>query len=82
MSVLTFGHFQVNWPLNIVITDTCMMKYGEIFSFMLQLKWAVWVLKDVWHRLKRDGNYVQNVSGNFKCSEKLNTSPIYGLHAL
>lgn len=57
--------YKVVWPLNIVITDSLINKYSTVFSFMLQLKRIVWVLKDVWHRLKRGalihkaGNSVQ-----------------------
>ena len=52
--------YRVDWPLNIIVTDTCLTKYGQIFTFMLQLKRVVWTLKDVWHRLKRDGEYYDN----------------------
>ncbi|XP_005101891.1 gamma-tubulin complex component 6 [Aplysia californica] len=45
--------YNVKWPLNIVLTRSCMDKYFQVFSFLLQLKRVVWVLKDVWHRLKR-----------------------------
>ena len=47
--------YKVDWPLNIVISDACVTVYGRLFSFMLLLKRAVWSLKDVWTRLKRDG---------------------------
>ncbi|MEE6481103.1 hypothetical protein FKM82_012751 [Ascaphus truei] len=45
--------YKVDWPLNIVITETCMNKYNKIFSFLLQLKHMVWTLGDVWFHLKR-----------------------------
>ncbi|XP_063783221.1 gamma-tubulin complex component 6 [Pseudophryne corroboree] len=45
--------YKVDWPLNIVITDTCINKYNKIFSFLLQLKHMVWTLRDVWFHLKR-----------------------------
>ncbi|MEE6481096.1 hypothetical protein FKM82_012751 [Ascaphus truei] len=47
--------YKVDWPLNIVITETCMNKYNKIFSFLLQLKHMVWTLGDVWFHLKRTG---------------------------
>ncbi|KAM6304095.1 gamma-tubulin complex component 6 isoform 2-T3 [Podargus strigoides] len=47
--------YKVDWPLNIVITESCMNKYNKIFSFLLQLKHMVWTLKDVWFHLKRTG---------------------------
>ncbi|ESP05683.1 hypothetical protein LOTGIDRAFT_208649 [Lottia gigantea] len=46
--------YNVEWPINVVLTESCISKYGAVFSFMLQLKRIVWVLKDVWYRLKRD----------------------------
>ncbi|XP_030044725.1 gamma-tubulin complex component 6 [Microcaecilia unicolor] len=46
-------HYKVDWPLNIVITESCMSKYSKIFSFLLQLKHMVWTLKDIWFHLKR-----------------------------
>ncbi|XP_075065008.1 gamma-tubulin complex component 6 [Mixophyes fleayi] len=45
--------YKVDWPLNIVITDTCINKYNKIFSFLLQLKHMVWTLRDIWFHLKR-----------------------------
>uniref|UniRef100_A0A8C8RWV7 Gamma-tubulin complex component 6 n=1 Tax=Pelusios castaneus TaxID=367368 RepID=A0A8C8RWV7_9SAUR len=45
--------YKVDWPLNIVITESCMSKYNKIFSFLLQLKHMVWTLKDIWFHLKR-----------------------------
>lgn len=47
---------QVDWPLNIIITDSCMNKYNRLFSFLLQLKHMVWSLRDVWFHLKRTGD--------------------------
>uniref|UniRef100_A0A6I8NW51 Gamma-tubulin complex component 6 n=1 Tax=Ornithorhynchus anatinus TaxID=9258 RepID=A0A6I8NW51_ORNAN len=45
--------YKVDWPLNIVITGSCMNKYNKIFSFLLQLKHVTWTLKDVCVHLKR-----------------------------
>ncbi|KAM9171584.1 gamma-tubulin complex component 6 isoform 2-T2 [Pangshura tecta] len=45
--------YKVDWPLNIVITESCMNKYNKIFSFLLQLKHMVWTLRDIWFHLKR-----------------------------
>ncbi|XP_019748906.1 gamma-tubulin complex component 6 isoform X1 [Hippocampus comes] len=45
--------YKVAWPLNIIITDSCMNKYNRLFSFQLQLKHMVWSLRDVWFHLKR-----------------------------
>ncbi|XP_034031966.1 gamma-tubulin complex component 6 isoform X2 [Thalassophryne amazonica] len=45
--------YKVDWPLNIIITDSCMNKYNRLFSFLLQLKHMVWSLCDVWFHLRR-----------------------------
>ncbi|XP_074083307.1 gamma-tubulin complex component 6 [Macrotis lagotis] len=45
--------YKVDWPLNIVITESCLNKYNKIFSFLLQLKHMMWTLKDVCFHLKR-----------------------------
>uniref|UniRef100_A0A8C5V9C0 Gamma-tubulin complex component 6 n=1 Tax=Microcebus murinus TaxID=30608 RepID=A0A8C5V9C0_MICMU len=45
--------YKVDWPLNMVITESCLGKYSGIFSFLLQLKLMMWTLKDVCFHLKR-----------------------------
>ncbi|XP_072769977.1 gamma-tubulin complex component 6-like [Nerophis lumbriciformis] len=45
--------YKVVWPLNIIITDSCINQYNRLFSFQLQLKHMVWSLRDVWFHLKR-----------------------------
>lgn len=45
--------YKVDWPLNIVITESCLSRYSGIFSFLLQLKLMMWTLKDVCFHLKR-----------------------------
>ncbi|XP_077452195.1 gamma-tubulin complex component 6 [Stigmatopora argus] len=45
--------YKVDWPLNIIMTDSCMNKYNRLFSFQLQLKHMLWSLRDVWFHLKR-----------------------------
>ncbi|KAM9673067.1 gamma-tubulin complex component 6 [Trichechus inunguis] len=45
--------YKVDWPLNIVITESCLNRYGRIFSFLLQLKLMTWTLKDVYSHFKR-----------------------------
>ncbi|XP_062505293.1 gamma-tubulin complex component 6-like isoform X2 [Corticium candelabrum] len=47
--------YKVPWPVNIIITETAITKYGKLFTFMLQLKRATWALKDLGQRLKRSG---------------------------
>ena len=48
-------HYHLDWPVNVVITDSCLTRYNMIFCFMLQLKRVAWCLNDIWYRLKRDG---------------------------
>uniref|UniRef100_A0A8C5MGH1 Gamma-tubulin complex component 6 n=1 Tax=Leptobrachium leishanense TaxID=445787 RepID=A0A8C5MGH1_9ANUR len=45
--------YRIDWPLSIVVTESCMNKYNKVFSFLLQLKHMVWTLTDVWFHLKR-----------------------------
>nr|XP_060512020.1 gamma-tubulin complex component 6 isoform X1 [Panthera onca]XP_060512021.1 gamma-tubulin complex component 6 isoform X1 [Panthera onca]XP_060512022.1 gamma-tubulin complex component 6 isoform X1 [Panthera onca] len=45
--------YKVDWPLNIVVTESCLSRYSGIFSFLLQLKLMMWTLKDVCFHLKR-----------------------------
>ena len=45
----------MDWPLNIVVTESCLSRYSGIFSFLLQLKLMMWTLKDVCFHLKRAG---------------------------
>ncbi|XP_060980255.1 gamma-tubulin complex component 6 isoform X4 [Dama dama] len=45
--------YKVDWPLNIVVTEGCLSRYGGIFSFLLQLKLMMWTLKDICFHLKR-----------------------------
>ncbi|KAL2775425.1 gamma-tubulin complex component 6 [Daubentonia madagascariensis] len=45
--------YKVDWPLNLVITESCLSKYSGIFSFLLQLKLMMWTLKDICFHLKR-----------------------------
>jgi len=45
--------YEIEWPLNIVITELCMKKYNEIFCFMLQIKFCICSLNAVWLNLKK-----------------------------
>ncbi|XP_070192962.1 gamma-tubulin complex component 6-like [Littorina saxatilis] len=46
--------YKVEWPINVVLTEASQACYGQVFSFMLQLKRVVWTLTDCWYKLKRD----------------------------
>ncbi|MXQ95345.1 hypothetical protein E5288_WYG005138 [Bos mutus] len=58
-AVLSWPPWQVDWPLNIVVTEGCLSRYGGIFSFLLQLKLMMWTLKDVCFHLKRTARVSQ-----------------------
>ncbi|KAJ0013232.1 hypothetical protein Pint_20915 [Pistacia integerrima] len=44
--------YQVDWPVSIVLTPRALKIYADIFSFLIQLKLAVFSLNDVWSSLK------------------------------
>ncbi|OVA00879.1 Spc97/Spc98 [Macleaya cordata] len=44
--------FRVDWPVSIVLTPGALKIYSEIFSFLIQVKLAVFSLTDVWCLLK------------------------------
>ncbi|KAB1270371.1 Gamma-tubulin complex component 6 [Camelus dromedarius] len=51
--------YKVDWPLNIVVTESCLSRYSGIFSFLLQLKLMMWTLKDICCHLKRTARVSQ-----------------------
>ncbi|KAI3988516.1 hypothetical protein MKX01_026330 [Papaver californicum] len=56
--------FRVSWPINIVLTPSALKIYAEIFSFLIQVKLAVFSLTDVWCLLK---DLVKLVTPNRNC---------------
>uniref|UniRef100_A0A5B7BZ58 Gamma-tubulin complex component 6 n=1 Tax=Davidia involucrata TaxID=16924 RepID=A0A5B7BZ58_DAVIN len=44
--------YRVDWPISIVLTPGALKIYSEIFSFLIQVKLAVFSLSDVWCSLK------------------------------
>lgn len=44
--------YRVDWPVSIVLTPGALRIYAEIFSFLIQVKLAVYSLTDVWCSLK------------------------------
>lgn len=40
-------HFAPTWPLSMMVDARAMLIYAEAFAFLLQLKWAAWVLQCV-----------------------------------
>ncbi|KAF8398041.1 hypothetical protein HHK36_016967 [Tetracentron sinense] len=44
--------YRVDWPVSIVLTPDALEIYAEIFSFLVQVKLAVFSLTDIWCSLK------------------------------
>ncbi|KAF9613262.1 hypothetical protein IFM89_006761 [Coptis chinensis] len=44
--------YRVDWPVNIVLTPSALKTYSDIFSFLIQVKLAVFSLTDVWSSMK------------------------------
>ncbi|KAJ8568365.1 hypothetical protein K7X08_027898 [Anisodus acutangulus] len=44
--------YRVDWPLNIILSPGALRIYSDIFSFLMQVKFAVFSLSDVWRSLK------------------------------
>ena len=47
--------YRIGWPLNLILSEAVMDDYGQIFSFVLQLRLAAWALEDVYVELKNRG---------------------------
>lgn len=44
--------YRVDWPVSIILTPNALKIYSEIFSFLIQVKLAVFSLTDIWCLLK------------------------------
>eukprot|EP00257_Ricinus_communis_P014968 XP_015572775.1 uncharacterized protein LOC8286577 [Ricinus communis] len=44
--------YHVDWPLSIILTPSALKIYSDIFSFLIQVKLAIFALSDVWRSLK------------------------------
>lgn len=44
--------YHVDWPLCIILTPAALKIYADIFSFLIQVKLALFSLTDVWCSLK------------------------------
>ncbi len=44
--------YRVQWPANIILTESMLDSYSQIFSFFLQLRKAIWGLEQVFFSLK------------------------------
>nr|CAB3267378.1 gamma-tubulin complex component 6 [Phallusia mammillata] len=45
--------YKVDWPCNIVLTDSSHTKYNRVMAFLLQLKHVLWALHDICKRLNK-----------------------------
>ncbi|XP_062183615.1 uncharacterized protein LOC133887670 isoform X2 [Phragmites australis] len=45
--------YKADWPVNIVITEATLKIYAEIFCYLLQVRFAVFLLTEVWRFLKK-----------------------------
>ncbi|XP_068338758.1 uncharacterized protein [Pyrus communis] len=53
--------YRVDWPISIVLSPGALNIYAEIFSFLMQVKLALFSLTDVWRPLK---DLVHSISQN------------------
>lgn len=44
--------YKVDWPVNIVLTEEALRRYAEIFCYLVQVRFAVFSLTEVWRFLK------------------------------
>ena len=45
--------YEVDWPINVVITSSTLNKYNKVFHLLLQMKRASWALKTAFHHLRQ-----------------------------
>ncbi|XP_054008451.1 gamma-tubulin complex component 6 [Hylaeus anthracinus] len=47
-------NYKISWPLNIILDDTVMQKYGKVFKFLITSGRVSWVLQEDFSIMKRD----------------------------
>lgn len=63
--------YRVDWPVSIVLTPSALTIYADIFSFLIQVKLAVFSLTDVWCTVKDLVHWIsQNLSSGLDKQEK------------
>ncbi len=63
LGLLRLG-YRPGWPCNVVLTEEAVRDYGRVFSFLLQLRKAVWALEQVHDNLKgRGGSRFSSIEG-------------------
>ncbi|KAI5423592.1 uncharacterized protein LOC127076879 isoform X1 [Lathyrus oleraceus] len=63
--------YHVDWPLCIILTPAALKIYADIFSFLIQVKLALFSLTDVWCSLK-DMAHTTNKDHNAEIRQHLN----------
>ncbi|XP_019054445.1 PREDICTED: uncharacterized protein LOC104604116 isoform X2 [Nelumbo nucifera] len=56
--------YKVDWPVNIVLTPGALRIYADIFSFLIQVKLAVFSLTDIWCFLKDFVHLISRIRGS------------------
>jgi len=56
--------YKAEWPVNIVITDDTLKIYAEIFCYLLQVRFAVFSLTEVWRFLKELTQFISRSSNS------------------
>ncbi|KAJ1272451.1 hypothetical protein BS78_06G202500 [Paspalum vaginatum] len=65
--------YKAEWPVNIVITEGTLKMYAEIFCYLLQVRFAVFSLTEVWRFLKELTQFISRSShGRPDVLKKLN----------
>ncbi|KAL5650290.1 hypothetical protein ACJX0J_041099, partial [Zea mays] len=54
--------YKAEWPVNIVITEDTLKIYAEIFCYLLQVRFAVFSLTEVWRFLKELTQFISRSS--------------------
>lgn len=44
--------YRIDWPISIIVTQDALRVYTEIFSFLLDVRLAVFSLSSMWRSLK------------------------------
>lgn len=54
--------YKAEWPVNIVITEGTLNLYAEIFCYLLQVRFAVFSLTEVWRFIKELAQFISRSS--------------------
>ena len=54
--------YNVEWPVNLIITPESFTIYNSIFSFLIRAKLAVHALQDIWQLMKVNASEIWHLS--------------------